>query len=144
MEKKKKLLRNENGFTLLEIIAILILLAALAAAAVPRYIELTEEARQKGALAAVAEGGVQVNAAAAHYILEFNRVPTSVDDLRSLSKNPLRDITGEGDWDITFTDGQQDTPSVKVTATGREEGPSNIPGTVSKSRDFPLPRETAG
>ena len=144
MEKKKKLLRNENGFTLIEIIAILILLAALAAAAVPRFIGLSEEVQQTAALRAVLEGGVQVNAAAARYILEFNRVPTSVDDLRSLSKNPLRDIIGVGDWDITFTDGQQDTPSVKVTATGREEGPSNIPGTVSKSRDFPLPRETAG
>jgi MSHA pilin protein MshA len=72
MEKKKKLLRNENGFTLLEIIAILILLAALAAAVIPKYFDLQEEARQKSAEGAIAEMKVRLINEYGEYLLENN------------------------------------------------------------------------
>ena len=54
--KKEYCLINENGFTFIEIIAVLIILGILAAVAVPRYMDLLTEAHQNavdGALAAL-------------------------------------------------------------------------------------------
>jgi len=54
-------MRNEKGFTLIEIIAVLVILGILAAAAVPRYVSLQEEARASAAQAAIAEVKAQAN-----------------------------------------------------------------------------------
>ena len=47
--------RGDSGFTLLEIIAVMVILSILAAIAVPRYISLDESARQRGIDAGIAE-----------------------------------------------------------------------------------------
>jgi prepilin-type N-terminal cleavage/methylation domain-containing protein len=46
---------NQKGFTLIELIAVMIILSTLAAIAVPRYIDLDQNARQRAIDAAVAE-----------------------------------------------------------------------------------------
>ena len=51
----KSRLNNQKGFTLVEIIAVLILLGILAAVAVPKYIDLTNNAEIRAIDAAVAE-----------------------------------------------------------------------------------------
>jgi len=49
----KKLMMNNKGFTLIEIIAVLIILGILAAVAVPKYFDMMTEAKKKNAIAAV-------------------------------------------------------------------------------------------
>jgi len=46
---------NESGFTLLEIIAVMVILSILAAVAVPKYVSLDESARQRAIDAAISE-----------------------------------------------------------------------------------------
>ena len=59
--KLKKVLENQRGFTLVEIIAVLVILGILAAVAIPKYFNLQEEARDKALDAALGEGVGRVN-----------------------------------------------------------------------------------
>jgi MSHA pilin protein MshA len=47
MEQRKSLMRNQEGFTLIEIIAVLVLLGILAAVAVPKYFDMQEQAEAR-------------------------------------------------------------------------------------------------
>jgi prepilin-type N-terminal cleavage/methylation domain-containing protein len=130
MKHAKNVLRNQSGFTLIEIIAVLILLGILSAVAVPKYIDLQTEAKKKAVEAAVAEGVAQVNQYAAKCILTTGAVPA---DLSALTTAGLVTPYNAGDFSITFAD---DTGGILVTATGTG---TSVTGAIG-SRVVPLPK----
>ena len=130
MEQRKSLMRNQEGFTLIEIIAVLVLLGILAAVAVPKYFDMQTQARDKAANAAVAEGLSLVNQAAARYILLNNgSVPTKLEDLTTATTadppgGGLPDTSSAeldlGDFTIKFESKTGETSTIVVTATGKD------------------------
>lgn len=104
--------KNEQGFTLIEIIAVLLLLGFFAAVIVPKYKSLIADAKNKAVNAALAEGVARVNAAAASYILTGGGTAPSL--YTQLNTSMLS--TYAGDYQLSFSPAT--SSSVQVSAVG--------------------------
>jgi len=72
------MIRNEKGFTLIEIIAVLVILGILAAVAIPKYLDISQQARILAAQGAIAEVKGRLSSAQAKYMMaNSGTAPTS-------------------------------------------------------------------
>lgn len=99
----KKVLRNEEGFTLIEIIAVLVILGVLAAVAVPKYLDLMDESKKKavdGALAAAVSNVTMQYGAA---LLSLGNAATESDALTAAVAKCNTDLKDLGDFDAIYS-----------------------------------------
>ena len=88
----KNILENQKGFTLVEIIAVLVILGILAAVAIPKYFDLQSEARDKALDAALGEGVGRVNQHFAKQLLQGDTPGEILYDNTTMGTN-LGDFT---------------------------------------------------
>jgi prepilin-type N-terminal cleavage/methylation domain-containing protein len=103
------MLRNEKGFTLIEIIAVLIILGILAAVAVPKYIDMTTQAKKAAAAAEVAELKSSLNLAWARLFLTNGTAPTVggavITNIGFVSGTATNIGIAPDIWNVTLTAG---------------------------------------
>jgi prepilin-type N-terminal cleavage/methylation domain-containing protein len=109
--------RNQKGFTLIEIIAVLVILGILAAVAIPRFMDLTSVASDKAAMQAVAEGKSRLSNQFARNLL--SGAVTSVD---AIVTEAQANLTGAGDYTLTYTKVTDTRIKVKADGVGSVKG----------------------
>lgn len=76
----RKFVRNQKGFTLVEIIAVLVILGILAAFAIPKYFNLQDDAKNNSIQGALAEGKARVSQYAAQYLFANGSWPLAYNN----------------------------------------------------------------
>lgn len=101
MQKKRRPPNGEEGFTLIEMIAVLIVLGILVAVAIPRYMSVMDDARERSAKQAIAEAQARLSNGHAIAMLATNGGNVTMAQIIG-NTNVNSDSFGE--YNITVTD----------------------------------------
>ena len=121
--KRKGVISNHYGFTLIEIIAVLIILGILAAVAVPRYLDMTEDAHESAVAGAISAAVGNYNLAFSRFLAEHKTVPndlnTTANTLSDGTNNLLIEVN-LGDFTAVYV--EEATNQVKITIDSTTDG----------------------
>ncbi len=119
-----KVMKKNAGFTLVELVLILVLLGILGAVAVPKYFDLQDEAQQKAARLAVAEAQSRIEARFSELILNGETCSAAVDEvkvLKNLSDSKKDDQAVFGDYGLSAGEIASTGTEVMVKVLGDED-----------------------
>ncbi|MFO7761813.1 MAG: prepilin-type N-terminal cleavage/methylation domain-containing protein [Desulfobia sp.] len=135
--KKAAHLKDQQGFTLIEIIAVLIILGLLAAVAIPKFTGLTEKARNKAVEGALSAGMSQASMTYSRLLLENDGSAISGDQLEeALNNNP----PDNEDFVYTFDAAPVAGEGGNVTITVNGKSGSPYADAEEASRVFDIPQ----
>lgn len=103
---------SQKGFTLIELVAIIVILGIFASIAVPKYYDLTRTAQNRAALQAVMEGKARLSMNYARLFLENGTPPVA-----SSLVDAVGTTTSIGDYVLNFA--TIDTLTVRIDASGK-------------------------
>jgi len=137
LRNKKRFLGNEKGFTLIEIIAVLVILGILAAIAIPKYLSMADEARIKAAQGAIAEIKGRLSSAQGKYMMNSGGVAPNSPELYTYATTangygtPTNLANLGDDFNVAVTSG---TP-IPITVTKVQGVDVNVAGNFSAAGD---------
>lgn len=106
------LTRSQGGFTLIELVSMLVILGILTSIAIPKYYDLTRESQNRAALQAVMEGKSRLSIQYAKFFLENATSPRA-----SSLVDAVGATTGIGDYTLDLS--VEGASTIKITATGK-------------------------
>ncbi len=116
------MIHNDKGFTLIEIITILVIIGILFAIAIPKYLDLINSSKSAAAKSQIAEMQSSANLVYAKLFLKNGRQPTVSDILNELGGNGVQEIGQTPDnWTVRFTTVSTTVMSLLVTARGGDQ-----------------------
>lgn len=87
---------GQKGFTLIEIVMVLVLLGILAAVAMPKYFDLKEEAEKRAAEAVIQEAQARLNGLFAEAVLSGTTCAAFVDNGNDIATGIVVEMRNEG------------------------------------------------
>lgn len=143
MTRNRKDRQKEAGFTLIEIIAVLVILGILAAVAVPRYFDLQTEALDRAVQGAGTEVQARINQQFANRLLQGDSCATAI---AAITLGNIADTAGGSDvggWTVGGWTATTEGAVLNLTFTNTSIGANaaTITDTAQRPR---IPRCTQG